>query len=174
MSTMTNINEAMRDIGLYAGADGIVRKMSLDTSDATATAADIAQGKTAYTAEGLVAGILLQPCGSDTPTSVTCYNNVAVDLSPYSLLYFICYRYDTSDNYFVVILPQTRKAFSFKASIYRDSLNLEIPRNLNSEFSWSTQGLKQNRTYTYSATLNTLTISSDNSEFIKDSITAYQ
>ena len=33
---------------MYACVDGVMRLMSLDTSDATATAADIASGKTAY------------------------------------------------------------------------------------------------------------------------------
>lgn len=33
---------------MYACVDGVMRMMSLDTSDATATAADIASGKTAY------------------------------------------------------------------------------------------------------------------------------
>lgn len=48
MSTSVTENGVTREVGMYACVDGVMRLMSLDTSDATATAADIASGKTAY------------------------------------------------------------------------------------------------------------------------------
>lgn len=48
MSTSVTENGVTREVGMYACVDGVMRMMSLDTSDATATAADIASGKTAY------------------------------------------------------------------------------------------------------------------------------
>lgn len=41
---------------MYACVDGVMRLMSLDTSDATATAADIGAGVTAYGASGKITG----------------------------------------------------------------------------------------------------------------------
>ena len=48
MSTSVTENGVTREVGMYACVDGVMRMMSLDTSDATATAADIGSGKTAY------------------------------------------------------------------------------------------------------------------------------
>lgn len=48
MSTSVTENGVTREVGMYACVDGVMRMMSIDTSDATATAADIASGKTAY------------------------------------------------------------------------------------------------------------------------------
>lgn len=48
MSTIVTENGVTREVGMYACVDGVMRMMSLDTSDATATAADIGSGKTAY------------------------------------------------------------------------------------------------------------------------------
>lgn len=56
MSTSVTENGVTREVGMYACVDGVMRLMSLDTSDATATAADIASGKTAYGKSGKVTG----------------------------------------------------------------------------------------------------------------------
>ena len=56
MSTSVTENGVTREVGIYACVDGVMRLMSLDTSDATATAADIGAGVTAYGASGKITG----------------------------------------------------------------------------------------------------------------------
>ena len=56
MSTSVTENGVTREVGMYACVDGVMRLMSLDTSDATATAADIGAGKTAYGKSGKITG----------------------------------------------------------------------------------------------------------------------
>ena len=56
MSTSVTENGVTREVGMYACVDGVMRMMSLDTSDATATAADISKGKTAYCSSGKITG----------------------------------------------------------------------------------------------------------------------
>ena len=56
MSTSVTENGVTREVGMYACVDGVMRMMSLDTSDATATAADIGAGVTAYGASGKITG----------------------------------------------------------------------------------------------------------------------
>lgn len=56
MSTSVTENGVTREVGMYTCVDGVMRLMSLDTSDATATAADIGAGVTAYGASGKITG----------------------------------------------------------------------------------------------------------------------